>query len=360
MIQIRGYAMRAVGEPLVMSERQVDGPGPGEAIVKVAGCGVCHTDLGFLYDGVPTRHPLPLILGHEISGFVEEAAPELAHLIGRPVVVPAVLPCGSCAACRAGHSMICRQQVMPGNDRDGGFATHVVLPGEFLCPLPLDVTDADAPLGDVEGLTLRHLAVVADAVSTPYQALQRAGLKSGDLVVIVGLGGVGGYAARVARARGATVVGVDIKPELLESSGLDLAIDARGTDARAMKKQIMAFAKERGAPTTQWIVAECSGTPAGQETAFGLLVHGATLCVVGFTPKPVSLRLSNLMAFDAKAIGNWGCAPSHYPAIIDMILAGQIPLVPHTELHPLSEIAQVFEAAHAHKLSRRAVLVPDL
>ena len=95
------------GRPMVYRARD-EAPGPGEVIVEVAACGVCHTDLGFYFDGVPTRHPFPLALGHEISGTVVAAAGDAAGWIGRQVVVPAVLPCGDCAACRAGRGQICQ------------------------------------------------------------------------------------------------------------------------------------------------------------------------------------------------------------------------------------------------------------
>lgn len=99
----------------------------------MAGCGVCHTDLGFWNDGVRTKKELPLTLGHEISGTVLEGP---AHLKGRHVIVPAVLPCGECDPRRKGRSNMCQKQLMPGNDLHGGFASHVVVPHRYLCVLP--------------------------------------------------------------------------------------------------------------------------------------------------------------------------------------------------------------------------------
>ena len=107
-----------------------------DVLIQVAGCGVCHTDIGFAYDGVPTRHGLPLILGHEISGRVVLAGEQAGEWLGRSVIVPAVIPCGACDACGCGHATICRKQFMPGNDGDGGFATHVRVPARGLCPVP--------------------------------------------------------------------------------------------------------------------------------------------------------------------------------------------------------------------------------
>src|ERR1019366_2818356 len=103
-------------------------PQPAEVVIEVAGCGVCHTDLGYLYDGVRTNHALPLALGHEISGRVVAAGAGAEAWLGQAVIVPAVLPCGECDACRRGRPNICRQQKMPGNDIQGGFASHIVVP----------------------------------------------------------------------------------------------------------------------------------------------------------------------------------------------------------------------------------------
>ena len=102
-----------------------------------------------------------------------------------------------------------------------------------------------------------------------------------------------------------------------------------------------------------------SGTPAGQTTAFGLLDHGAYLAVVGFTAKPVELRLSNLMAFDATARGNWGCPPDQYPNALRLVLEGKISLAPFTEQHPLEEAPAILEAAARHELPRRVILRPN-
>lgn len=358
MVDAHGYEMVEVGAPLRPTARRLDAPAEDEALVEVAGCGVCHTDLGFLDDGVRPRHPLPLVLGHEISGVVRAAGAAWTHLVGQAVVVPAVIPCGACPDCRAGQPMICRRQVMPGNDRDGGFASHVLVPARGLCPVPGYRGDPDAPLS-AAGVTLRHLAVVADAVSTPYQALERAGVTAGQVVVVVGLGGVGGYAAQLARARGAHVVGIEVdRDRLAAARGLGLALDPRGMDPREVKKAVAAFADRVGAPRTRQVVLECSGSAAGQALAWELLVHGGTLGVVGFTLAKVEVRLSNLMALDARALGNWGCAPELYPAIVDLVLAGAIDLASQVEIRPLATIGSTFDDVRHHRVGRRVVLVP--
>jgi 6-hydroxycyclohex-1-ene-1-carbonyl-CoA dehydrogenase len=128
---------------------------------------------------------------------------------------------------------------------------------------------------------------------------------------------------------------------------------------RDIKSTIQEYAKRHGLPQTEWVIFECSGTRVGQETAFSLINHGATLAVVGFTMDKVEIRLSNLMAFHARAIGNWGCPPDLYPAALELVMNGRIKVGQFVEKHPLKEINQVFEAAHTGALKRRAVLVPE-
>lgn len=348
------WQMSRAGEPLLQEEFSPASPAADEVTVAVAGCGVCHTDLGFFYDGVRTKHELPLTLGHEISGRVVATGLNTADLLNRSVVIPAVIPCGTCDLCRRGLGNICRGQKMPGNDIHGGFATHVTVPAHGIC-----VVDEDRLKG--AGLELAEVSVLADAVTTPYQAATLAHIQSGDVAIVVGVGGVGGYAVQIAAAMGAAVVAVDIDQSRLDSLldfGAALAINARDSDGRQIKKQVAAFAGERGLRATEWKIFECSGTPAGQNLAFDLLTFGSHLAVVGFTMEKPAVRLSNLMAFNARMQGNWGCLPEHYPAALELVLSGKIQMKPFVQLYPLSDINNVFEAAHTHSLDRRAVLVP--
>ncbi len=352
-IAARRWSMTAVNAPLERASFDAEA-GAGEVVVAIAGCGVCHTDLGYLYDGVRTNHPLPLALGHEVSGRVAAAGAGAEAWLGKAVIVPAVLPCGECDLCRRGQAPICRAQKMPGNDIHGGFASHIVVPARGLCAVD------EARLARA-GLALADVSIVADALTTPYQAVRRAGVRPGSLAIVVGAGGVGGYCVQVARAFGAKVVAIDVDPLKLEAiaqHGAALALDARAQDGRAIKAAIAGFAKQNGLPATEWFIFECSGTAAGQLSAWGLLVHGATLSVVGFTMDKVEIRLSNLMAFDARAIGNWGCPPEYYPAALDLVLDGKVAIKPFVEAHPLDDVNRVLDAVHRHEIRKRAVLVP--
>jgi len=347
---MRALRFTAADAPLVLQDVPDPSPGPDDVVVEVAGCGVCHTDIGFWQDGVPTKHPLPLTLGHEIAGTVVEAGAAYRALVGREVIVPAVIPCGACDLCASGRGNVCRQQLMPGNDIDGGFADRIAVPGRGLC-----VVD------DRGGHALAELSVVADAVTTPYQAVVRSGLGAGDLAIVVGVGGVGTYCAQIAAALGAHVVAIDVddgKLAAVAPHGPALTINSASTDFKALRKQVRALAAERGCPEHSWKLFECSGHPAGQETAWGLLTYAATLMVVGFTLAKTELRLSNAMAFDATIQGTWGCKPELYPDALALVTGGRVALKPFVETFSLRDGADVLARVADHRIAKRAILIP--
>ncbi|MFQ5659726.1 MAG: 6-hydroxycyclohex-1-ene-1-carbonyl-CoA dehydrogenase [Gammaproteobacteria bacterium] len=350
----RRWLMNTLGGPFVNETCSSQPPGTGEVTVEVAGCGVCHTDLGYLYDGIPTKHPLPLTLGHEISGRVVATGRDTTDLLHKAVIIPAVIPCGSCDMCRRGLGNICRTQKMPGNDIHGGFASYITVPAAGLC-------EVDEQRLSATGLELAEVSVLADAVTTPYQAVVLAGIQPGDVAIIIGAGGVGGYAVQIAHALGATVVAIDVDQDKLDRIGrygAALTLNAGQFDGRELKKQISGFVQERGLRRTEWKIFECSGTDAGQITAFGLLTFGAHLAIIGFTLAKPAVRLSNLMAYHARMQGNWGCLPEHYPLALELVFSGQVQMQPFIKLYPLDEINTVFEAVHAQQLTERAILVP--
>jgi 6-hydroxycyclohex-1-ene-1-carbonyl-CoA dehydrogenase len=351
MEEIRAYQMTAKDKPFEQVTFPVPEIGEGEALVEIAGCGVCHTDLSFWHYGVPTRHELPLVLGHEISGTVVEGSSDFK---GKPVIIPAVLPCGECELCKKGQSNICQNQKMPGNDFHGGFSSHIVVPARYLSLVP------DAAL---KTHSLAELSVIADAVSTPYQVIVKSDLREGDFAVVIGVGGVGIYAAQLAKIFGAKVLAIDIAQEKLDQLseiGISSGLNAEGLDIKEIKKRVKGVCKELGAPPFSWKIYEMSGTKAGQELAFALLGIAGTLSIVGFTLDKLEVRLSNLMAFDAKLIGTWGCKPELYADVINLATEGKLKLKPFTDTFGLSQINDIFQQTLEHKLLKRSVLIPDL
>lgn len=351
------WQMVAPDKPLERVEAPLPEPGSGEVLLEVAGCGVCHTDLGFYYNGVRTKSPLPLTLGHEISGVIQAAGPGAEAWAGKAVIVPAVMPCGECDVCTRGLGNICAAQKMPGNDIQGGFASHIVVPAAQLCEVAMEA--GKEHVGQ-SGVGLAELSVIADAVTTPYQSIVDCGLTDLDTAIFVGIGGVGGFGAQIAKAMGACVVAIDVDPSRLEALKpfVDAVFNAKEMPFKDLRKAVSGFVKEQGRRRTEWKIFETSGTAAGQKTAFGLLTFGASLSVVGFTMDTLDIRLSNLMAFHASARGSWGCIPKYYPPALEMVTSGKVNLAPFVKTFSLSDINKVFEEVHGHKIRQRPVLVP--
>jgi 6-hydroxycyclohex-1-ene-1-carbonyl-CoA dehydrogenase len=341
-------------EPGKLERKSVDAPkiGPGEVMVEIAGCGVCHTDLGYFYDGVPTVNKPPLTLGHEISGTV--IAGEKGW-VGKEVIIPAVMPCNNCPICAAGRGNRCLAQKMPGNSMGiyGGFSSHIVVPAEDLCVIP-----------DRKGVPLSHFAVIADAATSPYQAAMRAEVKPGDLTVVIGItGGLGVYAGQICKALGAKeVIGIARNPEKLKRAleyGATHIISSVDKSARDVRDEFRSYLKEKGLPVYGWKIFEWTGTGEGQAIGLELLSFIGKLMICGFGMQKNEYSLSRLMAFDADIMGSWGCLPKYYPEVLDLVLKGKIEIEPFLETRPMSQIKQAFEEAHKGGLIRRIVLTPD-
>jgi 6-hydroxycyclohex-1-ene-1-carbonyl-CoA dehydrogenase len=211
------------------------------------------------------------------------------------------------------------------------------------------------------GITLESLSVVADAVTTPFEAIRRAEVTADDVAIFTGAGGIGGFGVQIAAAAGAAVVAIDVDTERLQLAaehGAGLILDVSKITEKELKAAVRAFARQSGRHGIGLKIFETSGTTAGQRTAFSLLDFGAHLAIVGYTAQAVELRLSNLMAFDATARGNWGCPPEHYPDALALVLSGKVAINDYIKAHPLEEAVEVFEAVARREIRKRVVLVP--
>lgn len=340
---MRAAVFHGSGRPLVLEEVPRPSPGPGDALVKVAACGFCHTDLHYLDHGVPTGKSPPLILGHEIAGVVEELGPgSAARSAGDRVLVPAVLPCGSCEYCRSGRENICPHLQMPGNHIDGGFAEYVRVPARDLVPLPAD-------------LDLARSAVIADALTTPYHAVvHRARVRSGEWVVVVGCGGVGINAVQFAVAAGGNVIAVDLRAEKRETArrlGACETLDP--TEYPDLGREVR---KRSGGGAD--VALEVVGTPETVTLALSTLRRGGRLCVVGYSDSVVPIPLHRLMFFEYAIVGSLGCRPVDYPRVIEMVRKGKVSLdAVITGTLPLDRIEEAAEDLRNAK-GLRTLIVP--
>ncbi|MFQ5592936.1 MAG: zinc-binding dehydrogenase [Anaerolineae bacterium] len=330
-------------QPLSIEEVPTPSPGPGEILVKVAACGLCHTDLHYIDHGTPTFKKPPLILGHEIAGTVAGLGPGAEGFQeGDRVLLPAVLTCGQCAMCRSGRENICYQMVMPGNHVDGGFAEYVVAPSKDVFHLPAEIP-------------LEEGSIIADAITTPYHAVvNRARVAPGDWVVVLGCGGIGLNLVQMAAALGARVIAVDIADQKLSWA------ERLGATATLNSQQVERLDKEvrRMTGGGAEIAIEAIGKAATQEQAFACLRTGGRLVMVGYSPEKMSLNAGRVMFREMEIVGSLGCRPVDYPRVIEMARQGQIKVAELvTHKFPLDEINQGFDVLRAGEVIR-AVAVP--
>ncbi len=296
-------------QPLVIEERAVPVAGPGEIVVKVAACGLCHTDLHYIDHDVPTFHKPPLVLGHEASGRIAQVGAGVeGWSAGDRVLIPALLTCGACDACRRGRENICERGVMPGNHIDGAYAEFVAVPAKDALRLP-------------EELPLESACLIADAVSTPYHAVvNRGDVRAGQKVVVFGCGGVGVNVVQIAAAVGAEVWAVDQRASRLETAlrfGAAHVIDA--TQTQSVPKAVK---RETGGGAD--VAFEVIGNPATMREAFDSLHRGGRLVIVGYSDREVTLSAAKIMFNEMEVRGSLGCRPADYPRIIDMARRGVI------------------------------------
>jgi 6-hydroxycyclohex-1-ene-1-carbonyl-CoA dehydrogenase len=332
--------------PLRVEDWPEPQPGPGEVLVRVAACGVCHTDLHYIDHHVPTAKRPPLILGHEAAGTVALVGNEVTMLTeGDRILLPAILACGRCSACRSGRDNICQHVQMFGNDVDGAFAEYVKAPAKDVFVLPPEV-----PL--VEG------CIIADATTTPYHAVKnRAEVRPGDSVVVYGCGGVGLNVVQFAHLAGGVVIAVDIAEEKLDWArrlGASAALNPRQTPGgvgRAVRKLTGGGAD---------VAIEAIGNPTTMQDAFTTLRPGGRLVVVGYSDHEVGLHAGRLMYREMEVRGSLGCRAVDYLKVIELARSGRIEVSELvTARFPLVEINAALDTLRCGHGVRSVVVMQD-
>ncbi len=342
MTTMQAAVFHGVGPGVVVEEVPRPAPGPGEVLVEVAACGLCGTDLHYLLGEAATAKPPPIILGHEVSGIVRELGAGATGVpVGTRVLVPPVLPCGSCRLCRSGRENICSRLRMVGNHTDGGFAEFLVAPVRDVVPLPAE-------------LPLAESSVIADALSTPFHAVvNRARVQPGEWVAIVGCGGLGTGALQFAKLAGAHVIAIDLNPERLErarSLGAAVTLNPQETDVPKEVRKIT----NGGADVAMEVV----GSPATFTTALATVRRGGRLCVVGYSDQAAPLPLGRLMFFEEEIVGSLGCRPTDYSVIVELVRQGRVRLEPMvTGRVGLDELGKAVESLRAGR-GLRTLVVP--
>ena len=298
------------GGRLELADVPVPQPAAGEVLVRVAACGICHTDLHYIDHGVKTFKS-PVILGHEVSGTIAGLGAGVTRFReGDRVLLPAVFCCGTCRLCRAGRENICEQMRMLGNHVDGAYAEYVVGPAKDCFPLPAEIP-------------LEEACLIGDAMSTPYHAVKhRARVRLGESVAVFGCGGVGINAVQFAALAGGHVIAVDIDDRKLERAR---EFGARDTlNPRAFERVDKELKKRTGGGVD--VAMEVIGKPETLRAAYDSVRVGGRMCVVGYCADPVTLALSKTMFYELEIVGSLGCRPGDYPELIELVRTGRVKL----------------------------------
>ncbi len=334
---MKAAVFKEPNKPLLIEESPVPEPTEGEILIKVAACGVCHTDLHYIDHGVPTFKKLPLILGHEASGIVEIGSKLFQK--GQRVLIPSVLTCGQCKFCLEGRENVCKNMIMPGNHIDGAFAQYIKVPEKDIILLPDEISLEDA-------------CIIADAISTPYHAvMNRAKVKPDEIVIVFGCGGVGINVVQIAALTGAEVIACDIDENKLKIA-LELGAKYAVNPAKISVKD---FLKQNKLNIDA--AFEVIGKPETIEAAYKSLGVTGRLCIIGYTNQNISINPAKIMFFEQEIIGSIGSSPKDYYKIIELVKKRKIKLDKLiSNRYGLEEINKAFDELREGKVLRNIIL----
>jgi S-(hydroxymethyl)glutathione dehydrogenase/alcohol dehydrogenase len=357
------------GASLQLERIDVPRPRSGEALVRVAACGVCHTDLHVIKGEVP--FPTPAVLGHEISGTVVEVGDGVDSTApGEQVIGTFIMPCARCPACLAARDDLCerffelnrlRGTLYDGETRlfrpdgsplamysMGGLAEYAVVPVTALFPLPSVLGVAEA-------------AVLGCAGMTAFGALTNAAdLRAGERVAVVGSGGIGSLIVQFARALGAMqVVAVDLGEEKLEAAralGATDTVDASSGDPVAALLELTDGGVD--------VAFEALGRPETFLNAVAMLRDGGRMVAVGIAPvdATAAVEITRLVRRGLRIIGSYGARPrTDMPRLLGLIERGVLHPEQSVRRHfTLEEAPAAYEALDRREIVGRAVVVmPD-
>ncbi|MEV0123131.1 S-(hydroxymethyl)mycothiol dehydrogenase [Streptomyces sp. NPDC050703] len=357
--QVQGVIARAKGEPVRFETITVPDPGPGEAVVKVQACGVCHTDLHYREGGI--NDEFPFLLGHEAAGVVESVGDGVTEVApGDFVVLNWRAVCGQCRACLRGRPQYCfathnakqKMTLADGTELSpalgiGAFAEKTLVAAGQCTKVDPDASPAAAGL-----LGCGVMAGIGAAINTGE-------VGRGDSVAVIGCGGVGNAAVVGARLAGAArIIAVDIDDKKLETArslGATHTVNSRETDPVEAVRELTGG---NGAD----VVIEAVGRPETYEQAFYARDLAGTVVLVG-VPTPemkIELPLLDVFGRGGSLKSSWygDCLPSRdFPMLIDLYRQGRLDLDAFvTETIALEDVEKAFERMHHGDVLRSVVV----
>jgi S-(hydroxymethyl)mycothiol dehydrogenase len=358
--RVQGVVARGRGEPVSLEEVVVPEPGPGEAVVAVKACGVCHTDLHYREGAI--NDDFPFLLGHEAAGVVESVGAGVEGLeAGDYVVIAWRAPCGRCRSCLRGRPWYCFASLnasQPMTLADGTPLSPALGIGAFV---EKTLVAAGQAVKVDPGARPEAAGLIGCGVMAGFGAAVNTGAVSrGDSVAVFGCGGVGDAAIAGARLAGARlVVAIDIDPRKLEWAkgfGATHTVNAAETDP---VEAVRALTGGNGAD----VVIEAVGSPKTYEQAFYARDHAGTLVQVG-VPSPqmkLELPLIELFGRGGALKSSWygDCLPTRdFPVLIDLYLQGRLDLDGFvSETIGLGDVEEAFAKMQRGEVLRSVVVI---
>ncbi len=290
------------GQALEMQEIPIPRVGPKDVLVRVKAAGVCHSDAHYRA-GVSPVDPLPLTLGHEVAGVVEQAGAEVVTLdVGDRVCLHYMVTCGDCAYCSQGSEQFCTSGQMLGKYRDGGYAEYICLPARSAFRLP-------------DEISFEHGAIMMCSSATSFHALRKGRMQPNETVAVFGVGGLGVSALQLARAFGALdVYAVDINAHKLALAQNFGAIPVNAAETEPVA-EILRLTGGRGVD----VALELIGLPLTISQALKSLAVFGRAVIVGLTDQPVEIETyHDMLGKEAELIGSSDHLASELPTLIEL------------------------------------------
>jgi S-(hydroxymethyl)glutathione dehydrogenase/alcohol dehydrogenase len=363
---MKAAVIPAVGAPLRIEDLRHPEPKAGEVRIKIAACGVCHSDLHVARGHL--KFPMPCVPGHEISGTIDALGPGAAFKTGERVVSSFIMPCGTCPACLDGRDNLCETYfamnrvkgvLFDGTTRlyradgtplamqmMGGMAQYAIVPVTDVFPLPA-------------ALPLEESCILGCALMTAYGAVKNsAQLRAGQTVAVIGAGGVGSNVIPLARVFGASrIIAVDVREDKLEAAraiGATDLIDSRASDPVA---QLQKLTNGRGVD----VAIEAIGRSETVTQAFNMVCDGGRVVVLGVAPMDAvaPIGITRLVRRGIQIIGSFGCrVRTDMPELIALAASGKIDVKASiTKRYRLDQVNEAFEAMERGDIVGRTIVV---
>ena len=334
---VKGRAIQVAGPggALTLVERETAAPKRGHVRIRIQACGICHSDSLSVEGHVPGI-PYPIVPGHEVVGLIDETGEEVIEFQkGQRVGVGWYGGhCRMCEPCRRGDLVLCKRAQIPGLTYDGGYADYIIVPQEALTSIP-------------EGLSSVEAAPLLCAGITTFNALRNSEAKPGDLVAILGVGGLGHLAVQFAAKMGFRTVAVargKDKEEAAKKLGAEFYIDSTSQDVSKALQEL------GGAKV---ILATVTSADA-MNAAVGGLGYAGTMIVVGVSMEPIKVTPMQLITGRQSIVG-WASGAS-IDSEDTLRFSAMADVKPQIERYPLERAAEAYERMISGKARFRVVL----